>query len=74
MKHVMIALEDREVKALEKTKGKRSWKDLMMSVNLPEIAHFLDGYHWFWEGEHGGPFESVGAAMNNFVDSHPLEE
>lgn len=74
MKHIHVVLEDTEAKSLEKIKGDRSWKDLMMSVNLPEVAHFLDGYHWFWEGEHGGPFESVDATMNDFVDSHTLEE
>lgn len=41
---------------------------------MPEIAHFLDGYHWVWEGEHGGPFDTLDDAMNDFVDGHEAPE
>ena len=73
MRHIHVTLEDKEALSLEKIKGERSWKDLLMSVSLPEVAHFLDGYHWFWEGEHGGPFETFDEAMNDFIDGHEVE-
>lgn len=44
-------------------------------MTLPEIAHFLDGYHWFYLEKHGGPFETFEAALNDCIDENaaPVE-
>jgi len=74
MKHIHITLEDHEAESLEKFKGDRSWKDLLLKGKTPETARFADGYHWFFAGEHGGPFETLDEALNNFVDGHEAPE
>jgi hypothetical protein len=32
MKHIQIVLDDKEAKQLEKIKGNKSWKELLMSI------------------------------------------
>lgn len=74
MKHIHIQLEDAEVEQAEKLKGDRSWKDMLLKGRTPEVAHFANGYHWFFAGEHGGPFETLDDALNDFVDNHEIDE
>lgn len=42
MKHIHIVLEDREAKRLEKIKGERSWKDLLLGVEMLEALYPLE--------------------------------
>jgi len=37
MRHIQIALDDKDYNALEKAKGKRTWYDLIMTLAIKEI-------------------------------------
>jgi hypothetical protein len=39
MKHIHVVLEDKEAKRLERIKGDRSWKDLLLSVEMLEALY-----------------------------------
>ena len=48
--------------------------DLLLKGKTPETAKFADGYHWFFAGDHGGPFGTLDEALNDFVDGHEAPE